>query len=55
MQDLKDLKRCFHVNDRGGQAPALRAKEVFLSIPRATGQEACPSPGFPQKNRKRRM
>ena len=24
MQDLKDLKRCFHVNDRGGQAPALR-------------------------------
>ena len=19
-----DLKRCFHVNDRGGQAPALR-------------------------------
>ena len=24
MQDLKDLKRFFHVNDRGGQAPALR-------------------------------
>ena len=24
MQDLKDLKRCFHVNVRGGQAPALR-------------------------------
>ena len=24
MQDLKDLKRCFHGNDRGGQAPALR-------------------------------
>ena len=25
MQVLKDLKRCFfHVNDRGGQAPALR-------------------------------
>ena len=24
MQDLKDLKRCFHVNDRGGLSPALR-------------------------------
>ena len=24
MQDLKDLKRFFHVNARGGQAPALR-------------------------------
>ena len=24
MQDLKDLKKFFHVNDRGGQAPALR-------------------------------
>ena len=24
MQDLKDLKRFFRVNDRGGQAPALR-------------------------------
>ena len=24
MQDLKDLKRFFHVNNRGGQAPALR-------------------------------
>ena len=24
MQDLKDLKRFFHANDRGGQAPALR-------------------------------
>ena len=24
MQDLKDLKRYFHVSDRGGQAPALR-------------------------------
>ena len=24
MQDLKDLKRFFRVNARGGQAPALR-------------------------------
>ena len=24
MQDLKDLKRCFHASTRGGQAPALR-------------------------------
>ena len=24
MQDLKALKRFFHMNDRGGQAPALR-------------------------------
>ena len=28
MQDLKDLKRCFHVNARGGQAPALRLKKA---------------------------
>ena len=26
MQDLKDLQRFFHVNNRGGQAPALRGK-----------------------------
>ena len=31
MQDLKDLKRCFHVNVRGGQAPALRFASGFLS------------------------
>ena len=35
MQDLKDLKRCFHVNDRGGQAPALRAKKVLLAMRRS--------------------
>ena len=64
MQDLKDLKRCFHrfahplcmagspalarsgagapelrslghAGDRGGQAPALRAKEVRLAMRRS--------------------
>ena len=31
MQDLKDLKRFFHGCDRGGQAPALRARKGFVS------------------------
>ena len=35
MQDLKDLKKCFHAGDRGGQAPALRARKVFLSMHRS--------------------
>ena len=29
MQDLKDLKRCFHASTRGGQAPALRYPRGF--------------------------
>ena len=31
MQDLKDLKRFFHGCDRGGQAPALRARKESSS------------------------
>ena len=41
MQDLKDLKRCFHVNARGGQAPALRYARPSPFHRRA---RACPSP-----------
>ena len=41
MQDLKDLKRFFHVNDRGGQAPALRYARPSPFHRRA---RACPSP-----------
>ena len=44
MQDLKDLKRCFHRCDRGGQAPALRA-EVACSSDRG-GQ----APALREKN-----
>ena len=44
MQDLKDLKRCFHAGDRGGQAPALRA-EVACSSDRG-GQ----APALREKN-----
>ena len=36
-----DLKRCFHVNARGGQAPALRLSRPSLFHRRA---RACPSP-----------
>ena len=39
MQDLKDLKRFFHVNDRGGQAPALR-----LSRPSPSHRSQSPNP-----------
>ena len=42
MQDLKDLKRFFYVNDRGGQAPALRLKKR-AAYRRA---RACPSPSL---------
>ena len=41
MQDLKDLKRCFHVKVRGGQAPALRFSRPSPFHRRA---RACPSP-----------
>ena len=42
MQDLKDLKRFFHVNDRGGQTPALRAWKGFSS-PYAVRDQAIPN------------
>ena len=42
MQVLTDLKRFFHVNDRGGQAPALRAREGFSS-PCAVRDQAIPN------------
>ena len=41
MQVLTDLKRFFHVNDRGGQAPALRYARRSPFHRRA---RACPSP-----------
>ena len=34
MQDLKDLKRFLRGCDRGGQAPALRARKVLLKVRR---------------------
>ena len=45
MQDLKDLKRRFHGCDRGGQAPALRARKGFAS-PCAVRDQAIPNYGL---------
>ena len=42
MQDLKDLKRCFYGCDRGGQAPALRARKGSSS-PCAVREQALPN------------
>ena len=43
MQDLKDLKRFSRgSNDRGGQAPALRARKGFSS-PCAVREQALPN------------
>ena len=50
MQDLKDLKRRFYVNDRGGQAPALRYA-VPPPFHRRAG--ACPSPCYRAHERSR--
>ena len=45
MQDLKDLKRHFHVNARGGQAPALQARTGFSS-PCPVRDQALPNYGL---------
>ena len=49
MQVLKDLKRFFHVNARGGQAPALRARKEFAS-PCAVRDRAIPKLQSPASN-----
>ena len=49
MQDLKDLKGFFHRRDRGGQAPALRARDGF-SLRCAVRDQASPKLQFPAPN-----